>query len=112
MAVHVRLDNRKGARLLDGMYVSGLIATGRQECKTLPSDAIVSADGKTYVFALNKRPRDGKYEFSRHEVTTGVSQGGYTEVALCEHIRNGQKIVTESASYLASMTGEHGEHNH
>lgn len=112
VAVHVRLDNRKGARLLDGMYVSGLIATGRQECKTLPSDAIVSADGKTYVFALNKQLRDGKYEFSRHEVTTGVSQGGYTEVALCEHIRNGQKIVTESASYLASMTGEHGEHNH
>ena len=112
VAVHVRLDNAKGARLFDGMYVSGLIATGRQECKTLPSDAIVSADGKTYVFALNKQPRDGKYEFSRHEVTTGVSQGGYTEVALCEHIRNGQKIVTESASYLASMTGEHGEHNH
>lgn len=112
VAVHVRLDNHKGVRLFDGMYVSGLIATGRQECKTLPSDAIVSSDGKSYVFALNKSPKHGKFEFSRHEVTTGVSQGGYTEVALCNHIRKDQKIVTESASYLASMTGEHGEHNH
>lgn len=109
VAVHVKLDNTKGARLLDGMYVSGLIATGRQECKTLPTDAIVSTDGKSYIFALNKKPRNGKFEFSRHEVTTGVSQGGYTEVALCEHIQNGQKIVTESASYLASMIGDHGE---
>ncbi len=112
VAVHVRLDNAKGARLFDGMYVSGLIATGRQECKTLPTDAIVNSDGKTYVFALNKTPKNGKFEFSRHEVTTGVSQDGYTEVALCEHIQKDQKIVTESASYLASMTGEHGEHNH
>ena len=112
VAVHVRLDGSKGARLFDGMYVSGLIATGRQECKTLPSEAIVSSDGKSYIFALNKSPKHGKFEFSRHEVTTGVSQGGYTEVALCEHIQKDQKIVTESASYLASMTGEHGEHNH
>lgn len=112
VAVHVKLDNAKGARLIDGMYVSGLIATGRQECKTLPTDAIVSSEGKTYVFALNKTPKNGKFEFSRHEVTTGVSQGGYTEVALCEHIQKDQKIVTESASYLASMTTDHGEHNH
>ena len=112
VAVHVKLDNTKGAKLFDGMYVSGQIATGRQECKTLPTDAIVNSDGKTYVFALNKSPRNGKFEFSRHEVTTGVSQGGYTEVALCEHIQKDQKIVTESASYLASMTADHGEHNH
>lgn len=40
------------------------------------------------------------------------SQGKATEstaVTLCKHIRKGQKIVTDNASYLASMTGDHGE---
>ena len=36
--------------------------------------------------STNRVPEKGKYEFSRHEVTTGVSQNGYTEVLLCEHI--------------------------
>lgn len=112
VAVHVKLDNTRGAKLFDGMYVSGQIATGRQECNTLPSKAIVSTDGKSYIFALNKAPQKGKYEFSRHEVTTGVSQNGYTEVLLCEHIQKNQKIVTDNAFYLASLTSEHGEHNH
>ncbi len=109
VAAHIKLDATRGAKLFDGMYVSGKIATGRQECNALPSKAIVTTDGKTYIFALNQTPKAGKYSFSRHEVTTGVSQNGYTEVSLCKHIKKGQKIVTDNAFYLASLTGEHGE---
>ncbi len=110
VAVHVKLDKTaQTAHLFDGMYVSGSIATGRTQCQTLPTKAIVTAEGKNYIFALNKAPSKGEFVFSRHEVTTGVSQNGYTEVALCKHIRPGQKIVTDNAYYLASLTGEHGE---
>lgn len=110
VAVHVKLDAKRGAKLFEGMYVSGQIATGRQLCMTLPDKAIVSADGKQYVFALNQqRSKGGTYSFSRHEVTTGVSNNGYTEVALCKHLKKGQKIVTDNAFYLASLTGDHGE---
>lgn len=109
VAVHVKLDAIRGAKLFDGMYVSGQIATGRQQCNTLPSKAIVKVDGKDYIFALNGTPKGGEYSFSRHEITTGVSQNGYTEVSLCKHIQKGQKIVTDNAFYLASLTGEHGE---
>ncbi len=110
VAVHVKLDAKRGAKLFEGMYVSGQIATGRQPCITLPDKAIVSADGKQYVFALNQQhSKGGTYSFSRHEVTTGVSNNGYTEVALCKHLKKGQKIVTDNAFYLASLTGEHGE---
>ncbi len=112
VAVHVRLDGNAKARLFDGMFVSGRIATGRQRCKTLPSTAIVNTDGKNYIFALDKKGKDGDCVFSRHEVTTGVTDSGYTEVALCKHIQNGQQIVTENVFYLASLIGEHGEHNH
>lgn len=110
VAVHVKLDAKRGAKLFEGMYVSGQIATGRQLCMTLPDKAIVSADGKQYVFALNQQhSKGGAYSFSRHEVTTGVSNNGYTEVALCKHLKKGQKIVTDNAFYLASLTGDHGE---
>lgn len=110
VAVHVKLDAKRGAKLFEGMYVSGQIATGRQLCITLPDKAIVSADGKQYVFALNQQhSKGGTYSFSRHEVTTGVSNNGYTEVELCKHLKKGQKIVTDNAFYLASLTGDHGE---
>lgn len=110
VAVHVKLDAKRGAKLFEGMYVSGQITTGRQLCMTLPDKAIVSADGKQYVFALNQQhSKGGTYSFSRHEVTTGVSNNGYTEVALCKHLKKGQKIVTDNAFYLASLTGDHGE---
>lgn len=109
VAVHVKLDASRGTKLFDGMYVTGQIATGRQLCVTLPSKAIVSTDGKEYIFALNKSPKAGQYSFSRHEVTTGVSNDGYTEVSFCKHIQKGQKIVTDNAFYLASLTGDHGE---
>lgn len=109
VAVHVKLDAKRGTKLFDGMYVTGQIATGRQMCATLPSKAIVTTDGKNYIFAVNDIKKNGNYSFSRHEVTTGVSNEGYTEVSLCKHIKKGQKIVTDNAFYLASMTGEHGE---
>lgn len=109
VAVHVKLDATRNVKLFDGMYVTAKIATGRQYCVALPSKAIVSADGKQYIFALNHQAKGGQYCFSRHEVTTGVSDDGYTEVSLCKHIRKGQKIVTGNAFYLASLTGDHGE---
>lgn len=110
VAVHVKLDAKRGTKLFEGMYVSGQIATSRQLCMTLPDKAIVSADGKQYVFALNQQEsKGGTYSFSRHEVTTGVSNNGYTEVSLCKHLQKGHKIVTSNAFYLASLIGDHGE---
>lgn len=109
VAVHVRLDASLRQGLIDGMYVSGTIATGRQKCRALPSQAIVSTEGKSYIFALNGKPRGGKYSFSRHEVTTGVTSDGFTEVDLCEHIRPDSRIVTDNVYYLASLTGEHAD---
>lgn len=111
-SAHVRITSAGGARLFDGMAVQGLIATGSLTCYALPDAAIVSTEGKKYIFMLNKEPQGGSYSFSRHEVTTGVEQDGYTEVSLCNHAKGGRKIVVDNAFYLASMTSEHGEHNH
>ena len=100
------------------MYVSGKIATGSQQCLALPSHAIVSLRWKAVCLRLNGAPARVATSFSRHEVTTGTSDGKYTEVKLCDHLLKGKngaagkKIVTENAYYLASLAGEHGEHAH
>lgn len=113
VAVHVKLDysnlEAQNLKLFDGEYVSGTISIGQQYSKTLPSNAIIRRDGKSYIFALNGKPDKKGYHFSRHEVTTGATGEGYTAVTLCKHIQNGQEIVTNNAFYLASMTGDHGE---
>lgn len=108
VAVHVRLTSGADS-LFDGQYVSGQIAVGSERSATLPSRAIVRSDGKSYIFALNGKPDRNGYRFSRHEVTAGATSGGYTAVKLCSHIRQGQKIVTGNAFYLASLVGDHGE---
>lgn len=111
-SAHVRLDGNGNDKIFDGMYVEGRIVTGSQLCLALPSDAIVHVDGKNYVFMLNTKQKGEHYSFSRHEVSTGSVQNGYTEVVPCEHMNKNSKIVTDNAFYLASMTSEHGEHNH
>ena len=111
VAAHIRLDAVPVMRLVDGMFVSGRVAIDTQRCETLPTKAIVPSEGKKYIFVLNGKSK-GSYSFSRHEVTPGIEQNGYTEVKLCEHVGKGHKVVVDNAFYLASLTGEHGEHNH
>lgn len=112
VAVHVRLLSQS-ARLFDGQSVNGLISLGSRREQAVPSKAIVRADGKEYIFALNDTPaaaRKQGYRFSRHEVTTGATSRGYTAVTFCPHIKDGQEIVTDNAFYLASLLADHGEH--
>lgn len=109
VAVHVRFVSDGKGRLFDGQYVNGTIAVGQERSKTLPDDAIIRSDGKSYIFALNGKPDKRGYHFSRHEVSTGPSADGYTAVTLCKHIKDNQEIVTGNAFYLASLTGDHGE---
>lgn len=108
IAVHVKLLSGHD-KIFDGQYVNGIISVGHRHGTTLPSKAIVHSDGKSYIFALNGKPDKHGYHFSRHEVTTGVTDNGYTAVKLCKHIQKGQEIVTDNAFYLASLVGDHGE---
>lgn len=108
IAVHVRLLSNND-KLFDGEYVNGQISVGNERSETLPSNAIIRSDGKSYIFALNGKPDKQGYRFSRHEITTGASDNGYTAVTLCKHIKKGQEIVTDNAFYLASVIGDHGE---
>lgn len=118
IAVHAKLDGGKADGLIAGMYVTGLIHTGRKMVTALPDDAIVSAEGKKFVFALDGKHVDGKHadvkeqrlHFRRVEVATGAGELGYTQVTFVNPSDADATVVTGKAFYLASMSADHGEH--
>lgn len=112
VAVHVKIMGKPAQPLMEGMYVTGVIHTDQQKVKALPEEAIVSAEGKNYVFVLSgMQTKDSivTYHFKRVEITTGVSELGFTQVNFLKPIAADATVVTSKAFYLASMSAEKGE---
>lgn len=110
---HVNIINKKGLKLLPGMYVTGLINVGKQKNDAVPDDAIVGSEGKKYIFILEneENSKEGKnYHFLKTEVLTGISELGYTQITPVTKLDPSVTIVSSNAFYIASMTAEHGEH--
>lgn len=112
ISVRVGIDAKNTAELIPGMYVTGIISMGKQNVPALPDDAIVNANGKQYVFVLDKKHKEGndlKYQFKQVEVVAGVSELGYTQIDFVAPISKDATVVTSNAFYIASMTADHGE---
>jgi cobalt-zinc-cadmium efflux system membrane fusion protein len=113
--VHVRIVGvKKNSYLLPGMYVTALINTGKQKTAAVPNDAIVSSDGKKYLFLLEDEAtnEEGKsFHFRRVEVITGISELGFTQITPMDDLPENTKIVTSNAFYIASMLAG-SEENH
>lgn len=104
--------------LLPGMYLKAIVETGVATTTALPDKAIVQSAGKSYIFIaadeMNEEKKPGAADnsktpekhiaFKRIEVTTGVSENGYTEVILPEGFDRTSKIVINGAyDLLAKM---------
>lgn len=111
--VHLSVQATGGARLLPGMYVTGLINTGKQKTDAVPDDAIVSKDGKKYIFALEEDDGDDDhFHFAPVEVITGITESGYTQITPVGHLDKEATIVVSNAFYISSASADHGEHGH
>ncbi|MFZ6024457.1 MAG: efflux RND transporter periplasmic adaptor subunit [Bacteroidota bacterium] len=103
--------------LLPGMYLKAVVETGVAATTALPDKAIVQSAGKSYIFiaaeseSKEKKPADSKTDkapvekhipFKRIEITTGVSENGYTEVILPGGFNRTAKIVINGAYDLLS----------
>lgn len=117
--VHAKVANIAPLNLIAGQYVSALIETGKQSVNTVPKDAIVKANDKTYIFVLegtekepvkrdaddkeaNEKTVQEKYRFKMMEVVTGVEELGYVEIKLIDELQTNTKIVTKGAFYVYS----------
>lgn len=123
VAVHADILNGKQL-LIPGMYVNALIDAGISSVKSLPEEAVVKADGREFIFILEKVEEEkghdeqaghdheddhehtekaGKgYHFQRIEVKTGTKQLGFVQVALLQEIPSDAKIVLKGAYYIQS----------
>lgn len=106
ITVHAHITGKPAARLMPGMFVTGLVNTGKHELQAVPNEAIVSKDGRKYIFLLVEKTKEGS-KFRPVEVVTGVSELGYTAITTVEKVADDALFVTANAFYLASiMEGE------
>ncbi|WP_345330025.1 efflux RND transporter periplasmic adaptor subunit [Mucilaginibacter defluvii] len=100
---------------LPGTYVKAFIETGKDETQALPESAVVNFEGKKYVFVSagsateqrKENPADEAtatkvFRFKMVEISTGVSEGGFTGVQLPAEIGKDARIVTKGAYDLLS----------
>lgn len=115
LAARVKILNGQNNGLVPNIPVIGIITAESSEVEALPDDAIVTSEGHSYVFAMDKQEeKDGKMvtHFKRIEVIPGIKERGYTQIKLLSPVEDSTKFVVKNAFYLGSMMSEHGEHGH
>ena len=80
--------------LLPGMYMNAEIEVKSNEALTIPEEAVVTFEGKEYIFA-----RLDQKNFKLTEVTTGNSENGFIEILNGESLKD-KTVVTKGAYTL------------
>lgn len=102
VAIHAEIDN-KDEKLISGMYVNALIDLGAASVFALPLDAVVKADGRSFIFVEEATDSDkSEIHFKRIEVKEGPSQLGYVQIDLLQKIDKNAKIALKGAYYIQS----------
>ena len=115
LTARVRILDRKNYDLVPGMPVIGIITSENSEVEALPDDAIVTSEGKHYVFALDGQEEENGQvmtHFKSIEIIPGMKDRGYTQVKFPIPVKSGTQFVVKNAFYLGSMMSEHGDHEH
>ncbi|GAB2976882.1 efflux RND transporter periplasmic adaptor subunit [Mucilaginibacter puniceus] len=81
--------------LLPGTFMNAEIEVTKGKALTLPEDAIVNYENKTFAFVVK-----GPNQYKITEVKTGVTQDGYTEVSVEGKDISNQTFVTKGAYTL------------
>jgi cobalt-zinc-cadmium efflux system membrane fusion protein len=135
ISVHCTVTGNKTG-LIDGMNITGIVSLSNATTPAVPSEAIVTADGKDYIFVLtDKKPEahheeeseehnkeeetethkteeKGSMNFERIEVVKGTSNMGYTAVTFVTDIPANAQIVTKGSFFVNAKLTNTGEHEH
>jgi cobalt-zinc-cadmium efflux system membrane fusion protein len=109
--VHCHPDSHDD-RLLLNTYVTAFIETKQEEVWSLPSESLLSFEGKNFVFiqldSINNT-------FHLHEVQKGIDSEGFVEITLDNEISTETSIVGQGAYQMLSIlknSEEEGGHAH
>jgi cobalt-zinc-cadmium efflux system membrane fusion protein len=113
VAIHAEIENKE-EKLISGMYVNALIDLGANAVFALPLEAVVKADGKSFIFVLEtNESKEDEMHFKRIEVKEGTAQLGFVQIDLLQKIDKDAKIAVKGAYYIQShMTKNEGGGGH
>jgi cobalt-zinc-cadmium efflux system membrane fusion protein len=89
--------------LLPGMYMNATVELKSASLPSLPSDAIVSFEGKDYVFV-----KKNELTYSMEKVETGISENGFTQIVNSKDFE-GKEIATKGAYTLLMVSKNKSE---
>lgn len=121
--VHADIEGDKTG-LINGMNVSALISLDTSNLLAVPSDAIVSENGKDYIFVvINKvtsgsdgkglQKQDGEVIVLRKiPVVKGTTSIGYSAITLLKEVPEDSQVVTKGAFFILGMLTNTEDHAH
>lgn len=134
VSIHARVLGDKTG-LIDGMNVTAIISLEAATVTAVPTEAIVSDQGRDYIFIREHsatgddhghdeqgdgdehddhadHPSPEVYVFRKILVVRGTSDIGYTEITLLDEIPEGAQIVTGGAFFVIAKMNDSGGHGH
>ncbi len=81
--------------LKSGMFINAQILIGGKEVYAVPEDAIIEVEGEQFIFLA-----ESDVEFIPVEVTTGITDNGFTELKTIVGNKFNSSIVTKGAHFL------------
>ena len=106
------------------MNISAIVSLNNAVLPAVPTDAIVNADGKDYIFIVtNKKPKledehretqktSNSINFEKIEVIKGVSEVGYTAITPIVDLANETKIAVKGAYFINAKMNKPEGHAH
>ncbi|MCK9641369.1 MAG: efflux RND transporter periplasmic adaptor subunit [Prolixibacteraceae bacterium] len=99
--------------IIPGMYVNAIIESSSSKVTALPTEAIVSFDDKDYIFIFDRNKEEGGKPFTEYrmvEIRKGVTDSGFTEIALPQNFDiQKARVVLKGAYNLLSAKKNAGE---
>jgi cobalt-zinc-cadmium efflux system membrane fusion protein len=112
VTVHAQVKGDKTG-LIDGMNITAIISLQKASVQAIPTEAIVTYQGKDYIFVVTEGDHGTGMTFEKVLVVKGTTDIGYTEITLLSEVPAGAKIVVKGAFFvLAKMTNAGDSHEH
>ena len=100
VTVHGHITRNSSMNFASGMYVEAIIKTDISKLYGLPAEALISEDGKNYVFVLNRRQGD-HFVFEKVPVKIGKTTETWFEIPDTTGIFvNGQHSILIKGAYF------------
>lgn len=131
VSVHARVQGNKTG-LIDGMNITAVISLEKATVPAVPADAVVTIEGKDYIFILTKgenqpgskdttlqeatkkqeQENEKEFIFEKIPVAKGTTDVGFTEITLLKPIPKEAKVVVKGAFFVQAKLTNSGDLEH